>query len=274
MSDKFVYHFYQPHRLDTQQALRKFHQRIGLATAGADISRHQLKTEGSRLKAQVQRLRWVAVAASLLVLVAAGAWWWTSWRTTELVANNASTVYTLDDGTRVTLAPHATLVYCGNDCRRVTMTGKAYFEVKHDAAHPFLIDGERSHVQVLGTKFQVDESGRGSSVYVVSGKVLFTAPGSSSGVFLTQGQQAVLGQGSKRPVVQQPRPEQVVWATHEFHFDDTPLPEVLRQLSAVYGHAFTASATNKRLTGDFDATDEQQVISIIEQTLGVDIDND
>lgn len=153
------------------------------------------------------------------------------------------------------------------------MTGKAYFEVTHDERHPFSIDGERSHVQVLGTKFQVDESGAVSSVYVTSGKVLFTARGARDGVFLTKGQQAVLASGAKCPVMQQPRPEQVVWATHEFHFDDTPLTEVLRQLSAVYGKTFTASAIGKRLSGDFDATDEVQVITVIEQTLGVDIED-
>jgi Holliday junction resolvasome RuvABC endonuclease subunit len=45
----------------------------------------------------------------------------------------------------------------------------------------------------------------------------------------------------------------------------------LRVLSDYYGVQYTVSDSSKCLTGDFDTADKDQIISIIEQTLGVKI---
>lgn len=59
--------------------------------------------------------------------------------------------------------------------------------------------------------------------------------------------------------------------TMTFHFDDTPLSEVLSELSAYYGVALTADCEDKRLTGDFEADSLEATLRMIEEVLDVKI---
>ena len=61
------------------------------------------------------------------------------------------------------------------------------------------------------------------------------------------------------------------WATHRLHFNNTPLSEVLEELTELSGVKYTASDESKRLTGDFETDSIPQVIQVIEETLGVQI---
>jgi transmembrane sensor len=149
----FVLHYYKAGKLDTRKAIRKFNERKGT-------------------ERELHPWRYVSIAATLLILIAAGAIVLFHKDTTTLVASNIAKTYLLPDKSKITLAPHSTLSYKGDDCRKVAMTGKIYFEVKHDNTHPFDITGDMSHVRVLGTKFQVAENRATSEVYVTSGKVI------------------------------------------------------------------------------------------------------
>lgn len=146
--------------------------------------------------------------------------------------------------------------------------------MKHDERHPFDVKGERGHVRVLGTQFMVDEQKREAvDVMVTSGKVFFSARDAREGVVLVKGKQARLAVGAKKPEMMTSYDvNDVAWATHQLHFDHTPLPEVLRRLSECHGGtALDASDKNKSLTGDFTTDSLSQTIEIIEQTLDVKI---
>ena len=154
------------------------------------------------------------------------------------------------------------------------MEGCAYFQVKHDEQHPFDVNGERGHVRVLGTQFMVDERNQGEvEVMVTSGKVFFSARDSQEGVLLVKGKQARLASGDKKPeVISGYDVNDVAWATHQLHFENTPLSEVLRRLSECNGGVdLHASDMSKHLTGDFTTDSLLQAIKIIEQTLDVRI---
>ena len=56
-----------------------------------------------------------------------------------------------------------------------------------------------------------------------------------------------------------------------FHFDDTPLPEVLDHLGKWYGVKLKATDTDKHLTGDFAADSLDTIINMIEEVLDVEI---
>lgn len=168
--------------------------------------------------------------------------------------------------------PHSSLSYQKNDCRKVEMKGCIYYQVKHDEQHPFDVMGEHGHVRVLGTQFMVDERTDAPEVMVTSGKVLFTARNSEDGVFLIKGKRARLLKGAAQPkLLADYDINDVAWATHRLHFDNTPLSEVLEELSKLSGTSYTASDESKRLTGDFDTNSIPQVIQVIEETLGVQI---
>lgn len=64
----------------------------------------------------------------------------------------------LPDGTTVFLNADSRITYAADfnvAAREVTLTGEAYFDVKHDAAHPFIIHTGKADIKVLGTAFNV-----------------------------------------------------------------------------------------------------------------------
>lgn len=263
--NEFVLRYFQRGKLDTQEALRRVKARAG-------------EEEGStwlgHVKAHRISMRWaIALAASFLLLLSFSTYTWLKPKDVMLQADSQVLTCHLPDGTQVTLAPHSSLSYQEDDCRRVEMTGCAYFQVKHDEEHPFDVIGKRGHVRVLGTQFQVDERTETPVVIVASGKVFFSARDEQDGVLLTKGEQARLLQGAEKPELQgECNVNEVAWATHQLHFDNTPLKEVLEELSK-YNHGINlqASDTNKRLTGDFCTDSIPMAIQIIEKTLDVKI---
>lgn len=255
---EFVFRYFQLGKLDTQKALQK------------------VKAQG-KVKARsglLARYRWLAVAASLLVLVAVGAYTLLLPKTVTFTSDSEVMACHLPDGTLVTLSPHSSVSYQEDNCRKVEMEGCAYFQVKHDEQHPFDVDGERGHVRVLGTQFMVDERKAGTAeVMVTSGRVFFSARDSQKGILLTKGKRARLVSGAEQPELQASCDvNDAAWATHQLHFVNTPLSEVLRRLSECNGGVdLHASDMSKHLTGDFTTDSLQQAIKIIEQTLDVRI---
>lgn len=65
----------------------------------------------------------------------------------------------LPDGTTVWLNAESKLSYdkamVNRDQRVVMLSGEAFFDVKHDKAHPFIIKTEKISIKVLGTSFNV-----------------------------------------------------------------------------------------------------------------------
>lgn len=80
----------------------------------------------------------------------------------------------LSDGTRVTLdAGSAIRVTMADDVRRVEMTrGAAYFDVAHDADHPFQVAVADRKVIVTGTRFVTTLNTAGGEVALLEGRVL------------------------------------------------------------------------------------------------------
>lgn len=254
---RYVLHYYKEGRIDTQKALNKIQARVGIRPRTA-----------KRLY-----LHWASVAASALILLGIGTYLYLRPTATTLTAEASQQVYRLPDGTMVTLAPHATLSYKG-DCRKVEMTGKAYFAIHHDATHPFTIADNNYIVRDIGTHLQVEESAAGTRLTVLEGAASFGSTRSgSTAVALRAGMSAMLTDGEKSPRLDRKTDlNSAAWATHEFHFIDTPLADVLHTLSIYYHVRLTADNMSKRLTADFDTANLNSIITVIEQTLDVKIE--
>lgn len=80
----------------------------------------------------------------------------------------------LADGSHVTLdAGSAIRVALADDVRRVTLErGSAYFDVAHDAAHPFQVGVGDRRVIVTGTRFVTTLTSDGAEVSLLQGRVL------------------------------------------------------------------------------------------------------
>lgn len=264
----FVLRYFQSGKLDTLKAWRKVQSRVHGECREETL--HSSASIGSH--GHSRRLRWIAVAASLLILVAVGAYTLLVPKTITVKTEGQVMAYDLPDGSHVTLSPYSSISYAEDNCREVEMTGCVYYQVKHDEQHAFMVNGERGHVQVLGTQFLVDERTDAPVVMVTSGKVFFSSRVSKEGVYLTKGKRARLSQGADKPeLLAGYDVNDVAWATHRLHFENTPISDVLEELSKLSGAHYEPSDETKRLTGDFDTDSIPQVIQVIEETLGIRI---
>jgi len=93
--------------------------------------------------------------------------------------------FQLADGTKVWLSPNSKLSYParfeGNE-RGVTLDGEAFFEVTHDAKHPFIIKSGDLSTTVLGTSFNVTAYTKQHTINVtlVTGKVAVALNGNNN----------------------------------------------------------------------------------------------
>ena len=91
--------------------------------------------------------------------------------TFEADAATAHTVV-LDDGSFVRLAPGSRLEqWPAQGERRLSLTGRAFFAVTHDAVRPFTVDVADAQIRVLGTRFEVADVNGGVRAVVVEGRV-------------------------------------------------------------------------------------------------------
>ena len=260
----FVAKSYEENRFDPKKALAR--SQNGSLRRSLSLSKRTV---------MLKRIAGVAAAAAVGIFLYLS--WLTSW--TGYAAYDIAQTFTLPDSSSVTLAPGSTLrLQKHKDKRLVQMTGKVYFNVRHDDRAPFRVDAGSGFVKVLGTRFQVD-SRDPISVSVVSGKVLFSAIRSGEeALILTKGQSAVLDPAASKPVEITPKhPNPAAWATGEFIYDNTPLPEVLSELSEDYDVKLVAfdaghsSGESRRLSGEFSTSSLQEILNLINSALGTDI---
>lgn len=260
----FVAKSYEENRFDPKKALAR--SQNGSLRRSLSLSKRTV---------MLKRIAGVAAAAAVGIFLYLS--WLTSW--TGYAAYDIAQTFTLPDSSSVTLAPGSTLrLQKHKDKRLVQMTGKVYFNVRHDDRAPFRVDAGSGFVKVLGTRFQVD-SRDPISVSVVSGKVIFSAIRSGEeALILTKGQSAVLDPAASKPVEITPKhPNPAAWATGEFIYDNTPLPEVLSELSEYYDVTLVAfdaghsSGESRRLSGEFSTSSLQEILNLINSALGTDI---
>lgn len=260
----FVAKSYEENRFDPKKALAR--SQNGSLRRSLSLSKRTV---------MLKRIAGVAAAAAVGIFLYLS--WLTSW--TGYAAYDIAQTFTLPDSSSVTLAPGSTLrLQKHKDKRLIQMTGKVYFNVRHDDRAPFRVDAGSGFVKVLGTRFQVD-SRDPISVSVVSGKVLFSAIRSGEeALILTKGQSAVLDPAASKPVEITPKhPNPAAWATGEFIYDNTPLPEVLSELSEYYDVTLVAfdaghsSGESRRLSGEFSTSSLQEILNLINSALGTDI---
>lgn len=260
----FVAKSYEENRFDPKKALAR--SQNGSLRRSLSLSKRTV---------MLKRIAGVAAAAAVGIFLYLS--WLTSW--TGYAAYDIAQTFTLPDSSSVTLAPGSTLrLQKHKDKRLIQMTGKVYFNVRHDDRAPFRVDAGSGFVKVLGTRFQVD-SRDPISVSVVSGKVLFSAIRSGEeALILTKGQSAVLDPAASKPVEITPKhPNPAAWATGEFIYDNTPLPEVLSELSEYYDVTLVAfdaghsSGESRSLSGEFSTSSLQEILNLINSALGTDI---
>lgn len=143
---------------------------------------------------------------------------------------------TLDDGSRVTLdSGSAIRVALAGDARRLTLErGGAYFEVAHDADHPFQVSVADRRVIVTGTRFATTLTGDGAEVFVLQGRVVVGRRDAAQkgaldgGLALAPGERAAFRPGE--PEIHKTRADveaATAWRRRRLVFHEAPLSDVI-----------------------------------------------
>lgn len=144
----------------------------------------------------------------------------------------------LADGTKI-VANSRTIVrypkHFKGDYREVYVKGEAYFDVAHDAEHPFLVHSDNFRVKVLGTKFNVNNyDASDSKVVLVQGAVELKTTNNDR-VRMKPSELVNLQEGSfaeKRVVNTE---EYTCWMQGMINLDGESVESVSQRLSHYYG---------------------------------------
>jgi transmembrane sensor len=270
-----------PVAVDVQAAWERVSRRIGGEVSGGPLAGPQTRI------IRMPVMRYLAGAAAVLLL-AFGIWLavrlvMAPGRSVELVSAGQVIRDTLPDGTVISLNRTSRLIIPGKfrqGLREVKLNGEAYFEVKHDAHSPFVVDAGRAMIRVLGTSFNVKAYPGGDlEVTVVSGTVmLFTVnpkSGDSSILVLTAGQSGEVPVSSDRPrLMEQPSPDDLYWYTHTIEFRQTPLSEVFKLLGTYYSIRIGADdprILQCRLTATFTREPVERVLEVISESFNLTV---
>jgi transmembrane sensor len=222
---------------------------------------------------------WAAAAVALLVMTFA----WRELKKTptqnllSVTTTNHVKEMVLPDGTKVFLNFNSNLSYPENfngDFRSVALTGEAFFEVKSDAEHPFVIDANGTQVKVLGTSFNVKAyTSEPVRVDVSTGKVAVRKAGKE--INLTKGQSAEVVSDSIRSIL--PDVNLMGYRTQIYDFNGTPLQDVVASIRNGYHADVRLSGDHVsrcRLTIRFEKEPLDATLSVIAETMELKLRKD
>ncbi len=193
--------------------------------------------------------------------------------------------YTLPDGSVVALNSNSKLVFQRNfkgNTREVTIYGEAFFDVKHDASKPFIINAGNAQVKVLGTSFNVKAYPETESVEVVvaTGKVLVTGKtgievNDNHPILLVQGEKGIVANNGSIPAkMENTNPNYLAWKTLDFVFNEIPLHDVIACLENTYHIDIEVSQpelNDLKLTAHFENRPIDFVLNVVRLTFNLDL---
>ncbi|HZL09768.1 MAG TPA: FecR domain-containing protein [Prolixibacteraceae bacterium] len=153
----------------------------------------------------------------------------------------------LPDGTKVILNAGSSLAYpdlFAGESREVFLMGEAYFEVKHDSKHPFIVQVNGLRIKDLGTMFNISaykSDGRIETV-LAEGKVSISQ--NNSGFFalpttLNPGQMASFDRQTNQIAVKSVNVEDyVLWTSGMMKFKTVDLNILVKKLERFYNIRF------------------------------------
>jgi ferric-dicitrate binding protein FerR (iron transport regulator) len=189
--------------------------------------------------------------------------------------------FDLPDGSQVWLNTGSKIEYTENfteNVRELSLSGEAFFDIAKDSSKPFIVNGQRTIVKVLGTSFvyrsvQAEDS---DIVIVNSGKVSFyEKENSRNSSIIESGYKAVFNHQSKYIGKMMNMDENYFSIkTGRLIFESDRLEKVISELSRYYKRRFVIEdqkLNDIRLTVAFDNQSIGEVLKILEITLDKNI---
>jgi len=140
----------------------------------------------------------------------------------------------LPDGSHVTLDADSVIAVAFSPGRRDLrlIGGRAYFDVRHDIARPFVVGAGTQEVVAVGTRFDVSVDRSGMSVLLVEGRVRVSASGDGApSLFLDPGQRLVIGKGEKPSLTSVDPANAEQWRHRMLTFENEELSTVVATMN-------------------------------------------
>lgn len=199
---------------------------------------------------------------------------------------NSTLLSTLPDGSSALLSKHSKIEYTFDTQKQIRLTklsGKAFFNVKRDIKHRFIVEANRGGVEVLGTKFSVNEmKNKDVMVYVLSGRVkvfLARAHKDTLSLIITNGEKAVI-KASSDTIIKQTKSVLVFHSTNQIFkvhktitFKNKDLSTIMAKLEKSYSANIKIDdAVDKelRFSSSFKDNSLNEILTVITQTLNLD----
>ncbi|SKB62843.1 FecR family protein [Daejeonella lutea] len=161
----------------------------------------------------------------------------------------------LADGSLITLSKNSSLKFKKNfnaSNREVWLIGEAYFDVKPDKKHPFIVHSLNNDIKVLGTVFNIKAyPGENSSeTFLIHGRVeviphdtryksIILSPNQKLITSLITGKSALSNQELQNQVVTISERKQVIeevkWVRNRLNIENEPLSDIAEKLEDWYG---------------------------------------
>ena len=185
----------------------------------------------------------------------------------------------LPDGTKILVKENSSITYptaFKGDTREINLVGEAFFEVHHDAAHPFIIHTQGSDIRVLGTSFNVKAYNTQVQVVVKTGRVRFSK--NNTEVILEKGQKGELLANVDTIIKSEVEELKVTTTTQRISldFDKISLGEVIENLNQIFGKKIVFSndkIKNCKLTASFENEELENIINVIAETFNLKVEN-
>jgi len=184
--------------------------------------------------------RWVA--ASIILFISVSAYFLKDpfLYTTYVADNGKIKSVTLEDGSKVTLNANSSIKihrdFMDRKNREVWIKGEAFFEVSKKAnLMKFIVHTDNFDVEVLGTKFNVNNRQGRTEVMLAEGKVKLVAKDQDP-LIMKPGEQVSLSNTQEhfqKQVVEIEKHE--AWRNNKLVFENTPLSEVAQVIQDYYG---------------------------------------
>lgn len=179
----------------------------------------------------------------------------------------------LADGSRVTLAPHSAIALEDGKARHVRLLrGTAFFDVRHDGAHPFRVEAGDATATDLGTAFEVRHAAGTMRVAVREGLVRTSChDGWTDRAVLRPGETQDVDCAARTHKRARIAPATIAsWTDGQLVVTDRPLRDVVTLLRPWHRGLLIArgAGMTRRVTGVYDLRDPQRALAALRQAHG------
>ncbi|RZT96210.1 FecR family protein [Ancylomarina subtilis] len=228
-------------------------------------------------------IRWMKVAASVVSFISLGAlsYYEITYPFSHLNLIGYNLVETEAGVQQTQLLADGSTVYLNGDSRlkykidseanerTLYLEGEAFFDVARDESKPFVIGLEDSHVQVLGTSFNIKAYSEDEqiSTSVISGRVAFEA---SKSLILIPGNKGIIDKAKNTMAkLDVDNAMDVAWMKKALYFENTSLSEMAKSLYRMYGvklKFLDGSLKDLKITAKFENERLDELFKILEMT--------